>query len=156
MQQYWQNLNSREQGMVVITGILILLYGLYWGIFLTTNHAVNSRLATLNEKKLTLDWMQKTQQQTTENTPKSVDESQLLTLVANDTNTPDFKKFPHQLQQTSQGDIQLTFEMVPYTLFLQWLWEFNHQYNIRIKQLTLDATETLGLVKVIAIITGKK
>ncbi len=63
-----------------------------------------------------------------------------------------FKHFSYQLQQTGVSDIQLVFEQVPFNPFMIWLWSFNEKYPISITQLSVDLTETPGVVKLTLII----
>ncbi|WP_083852274.1 type II secretion system protein GspM [Legionella tunisiensis] len=63
--------------------------------------------------------------------------------------------FPYQLQQTGAGDIQLSYELVPFNHFLSWLWTLNNNYAIVLKQFSAERTPTAGVVKLQIVITAK-
>ena len=86
---------------------------------------------------------------------KTVSNSQLLTLIGSQLGVRPFLSFPHQIQQTSQGDIQLSFDSVPWNPFLAWLWSLANHYVVTFKQVTVNRTETAGLVKVLLVIEAK-
>ena len=60
----------------------------------------------------------------------------------------------YQLQQTNSGEIQLSFEQIPFNLFIEWLNNINSQYLINIKQFDVNKTATPGLTRLMIIINS--
>lgn len=84
---------------------------------------------------------------------ESVDNSQLLTILASQLKNNKTLKFPYQLQQTGSGDIQLTFDAVPFQNFIQWLAKINELYSINIKQFDVERTSTPGVTRLMIILS---
>ncbi|MFC3909466.1 type II secretion system protein GspM [Legionella dresdenensis] len=153
MMQYWANLNERDRVAAIVGVAVLIAYLFYLLVYSPLNNAVASKTKELQEKQVTYNWMQQVSTSTT--TSRSLittTNNKLLTVIASQLQAPAFQKFPNQLQQTSQGDIQLGFETVPYNQFLKWLWALGNQYAITVKTLAINNTGTPGLVKVTAVI----
>jgi len=151
---YWQNLNERERWMVGTALAASIIYIFYLFIYSPIMDAVQTRKEQLTEKQETLAWMQNVSQQAGSTKAKeSITTSKLLSVIASELNNNALKPFPYQLQQTGTGDIQLSFDQVPYNEFLQWLWALSNKYTITTKQLTIEKTTTAGVTKLSIIIS---
>lgn len=155
MKNYLSTLNEREKWMVVATALCLVAYCYYLLLYVPLSNKVTQKSAQLIEKIETLTWMQKIKQQGhSSKTKQTVDNSQLLTLLATQLKDNSTLKFPYQLQQTGTGDIQLTFDAVPMKLFIMWLAKINERYTITIKQFDIEHTETPGVTKLMIIISA--
>lgn len=155
MKSYLNSLNERERWMVIIAMVSVIAYSYYLLLYNPLSSRVSQKSAQLIEKTETLAWMKTVRQQGYKSqTKKNVDNSQLLTLLANQLKYNSTLKFPYQLQQTGSGDIQLTFDSVAFKLFMGWLAKINDSYAITIKQLDVDKTETPGVVKLMLVLTA--
>lgn len=146
---YWKNLNEREQWTLAIGGIFCGIYLFYLIIYSPLITAVATRNQQLQEKRETLVWMQQIQKQyrRPQQALQKISNSKLLSLIASELSSPSFKGFTYQMQQSGAGDIQLSFEQVPYNTFITWLWDMTHQYRLSIKELRIEHHKTPGLVK---------
>ncbi|QRN03297.1 type II secretion system protein M [Legionella sp. MW5194] len=152
---YWQNLNERERWMVVIAALAVMVYGFYLFIYSPLTTAVSTRTQQLNEKSETLMWMQGIKLQGGQHqSPKAIDNSKLLSIIASQLSNKTFNPFPYQLEQTGVGDIQLSFEQVPYAAILRWLWALNNDYRVTLKQIGMDKTDTPGIVKLMVLLAA--
>jgi general secretion pathway protein M len=116
---------------------------------------VEQQKTQLTEKNATLEWMIKVKQQkSTSLLKKSVDNGQLLTVLATQLKNSSALKFPYQLQQTSAGEVQLSFEQVPFNLFIEWLLQINTHFTINIKQIDVNKTPTPGLTQLMIILSA--
>ncbi len=153
---YWNNLNERERWLVGIGSVCILIYLFYLLIYSPLTTAVNDKTQQLIEKQETVAWMQQVRQQTKiKSKAQPISNTKLLALIGNQLNDKPFRQFPYQLQQTGPGDIQLSFDRVPYQQFLSWLWTLNNEYIFTLKQFTAEQTATPGVVKLLVIISAK-
>lgn len=149
MIQYWTNLNDRERWTIGIGSALTLIYLIYLLIYSPMQAALTFKTNQLKENQLTLQWMKQVRHQSTGNTHQDViNNSKLLTLIATQLNDDFFRPFPHQIQQTTAGDVELTFDKVPYLSFLNWLWALEKDYSIHFKQFFIERTATPGVVKI--------
>ncbi|MFY7698219.1 MAG: type II secretion system protein GspM [Legionella sp.] len=153
MNAYWLDLTERERWMVVIAALGLSVYLLYLLVFAPLSTAVHKKTVALFEKQKTLSWMEQIQREYfTKGTKQTLTNSQLLTLLATQLQKSSFQQFVYQLQQTGPGDIQLSFEKVPFHALIVWLSSWTGNYNMVIKQLSAERTNDEGLVKVMIII----
>ncbi|WP_347251886.1 type II secretion system protein M [Legionella sp.] len=153
---YWHNLNERERWMAAIGSVCLVVYLFYQLLYSPLAEAVRTKTKELSEKQETLAWMQQIRQQPKRQaTAQVISNTKLLALIGNQLNTNSLQKFIYQLQQTGSGDIQLSYDRVPYNPFLSWLWSLNKNYAITLKQFSAERTETPGIVKLAIIITAK-
>lgn len=147
-------MNERERWMVIVAALCLLVYAYYLILYAPLKNKVTQKSTQLIEKIETLKWMKNVKQQGLPSTKKqTVDSSQLLTLLANQLKDNATLRFPYQLQQTGPGDIQLTFDAVPFNIFLGWLKKINDKYTITIKQFTVEHSDTPGVTRLMIIIS---
>lgn len=152
---YWNNLSDRERWIAVIGTAISLVYLFYLLIYSPLEATLSDKSKQLFEKQETLGWMQQAHlQPKDQKQAQSISNTKLLALIGNQLSDKPFKPFPYQLQQTGPGDIQLTFDRVPYRQFLSWLWSLNRDYRITLKQFTAERTETPGVVRLMIVITA--
>lgn len=152
---YWQNLNERERWMVGIAAVAVVVYGFYLFIYSPLTLAVNTRTQQLKEKSETLVWMRGVKGQRGQHRPpQAIDNSKLLSVIASQLSSKPFSPFPYQLEQTGVGDIQLSFEQIPYAAILRWLWALNNDYTVTLKQIRMDKTDTPGVVKLMVLLAA--
>ncbi|KTD75278.1 GspM family type II secretion system protein LspM [Legionella waltersii] len=155
MKAYLNSLNEREKWMVIVAVLAVFIYGYYLLLFDPLSERVKQKSTQLIEKTETLEWMKKVRHQKgIGKSKKSIDNSQLLTLLADRLKESKGLKFPYQLQQTASGEVQLSFEEVPFQLFLSWLTDIHEQYSIYVKQLDVQNTQTPGVTKLSIILTA--
>ena len=156
MKAYWQSLNERERWTVIIGLACLILYAYYLMIYNPLATKVKQRERLLIEKIETLNWMKQIKQPSSTVAKEKLDNGQLLTLLAKKLKDNSELKSPYQLQQTGSGDIQLSFEEVPFNFFLQWLVTLSNHYTITIKQFTASNTETPGATKLTLILSASE
>ena len=146
---YWQQLNEREQWSLLIGGSLFICYLLYLMIFAPLSSAVATKDALLQEKQNTLAWMKKAEKEfpKTGHHAQKVENGALLSMIAAQCQSPGFKSFPYKMNQNSSGDIQLSFDTIPYNTVIRWLQQFSQQYQIKIKSLRIQQTSVAGVIQ---------
>jgi general secretion pathway protein M len=139
--------------MAVLAGIVLFIFIIYEFVYSPLVEMNISKEQELKEKIATLSWMQETENKKQElSNEKPITSGKLLSIIATELNKKPFSAFPHQIQQTSQGNIQLSFETVPFNAFLAWLWNLQNTYVIIIKQLDASRTPKAGVVKLMVLI----
>ncbi len=150
MKAYWDSLNDRERWMLGVGGVFCALVLMYMLLYAPMINAVHHKTQELLEKQETLVWMQQAhQQRKVIKVPQVLSNSKLLSVLADELKSTSFQTFPYQLQQTGVGDIQLSFDKVPYNAFVTWLWSVKQNYAFSIKQFNTQRTVTPGVVKVL-------
>ena len=154
MKEYWYNLSQRER-LLATAGIFFLsLYLFYLLVFSPIHSKVNFLSQQLQEKKETLNFMQEVKGVAVSKKKETLTNSNLLSIIANQLNSSKIKKFTYQLQQTGSGDIQLSYDEVPFNQFLSWLNTLQNDYEIQIKQLTAEKGSVPGVVKLMVILSA--
>ena len=149
---HWNNLNDRERWMLGLGGVCFVVFLFYLLVYSPLVGGISEKSQQLIEKQDILAFLQKAKQQQTGIQAQVLSPSQLLTVLAEQLNNSSFHRNPYQLQQTGSGDIQLSFDEVPFNAFLSWLWSMNEKYVFSIQQLNAERTATPGVVKMILMI----
>ncbi len=145
----WQKLSSRERWMLVGVGVICFLVLFYEGVYGPLMQKLNHQKQQLLIHQQSLAWLQ--QVHYLAKSPKNIQKippNDVLTVLAKQLNASSFKPFPYQLDQTEQGDVQLSFENIAYGLCMEWLWALTQHYVLNIKQLDMQQTKTPGVINV--------
>lgn len=152
---YWSKLSDRDQWAMLIGGCALGVYLLYSLLYAPLTQAVQEARTTLIEQRETLTWIKAMQPRLAKRiSKKSVSSTKLLGIITQELSQATFRFFPFNLQQINSSDIQLNFDRVPFSDALIWLWELQSQYQINIRQLSLDKLSKPGLVKASIILQG--
>ena len=156
MKAYLSNLNERERWIVILGAVALCFFVFYWLVYAPLMASIAEQSLQIKAKQTTLDWMQTVRSQhTSTEKPQSLSNSQLLTLLANQLRSTSFKGFTYQIQQMGSGDIQLSYEQVPFNVFITWFWELNKKYTIHMKQFSAEHTATPGLAKILLVLSAE-
>lgn len=157
MKQYLSSLNERERWVLILGSLCLFLYLYYLILYAPLSSSVTQKSNQLIEKKETLRWMKQVQGQAhTTQKKQQLDNSQLLSVIAKQLKSNQSLRVPFQLQQMSSGDIQLTFDNVPFNLFVRWLMKLNDKYAIEIKQFEVEHTDRPGVTRLMFILSARK
>ena len=149
LKSYWFKLNERDQMALVIGGLILTVLLFYTLIYNPLVTAVSEERTRFIEQNETLKWMKSVEKYSLQGSAKkkNVSGSKLLGIINQQLSQAEFQPFPFQLQQTSNMDIQLSFNKVSFKIFIVWLWSFSEHYQIQIHQLSLEKLDTPGLTK---------
>ncbi len=149
MKAHWQQFSEREQIAVVVAGLCLIAYLFYALLFSPLTIAVSNARKHWYEKNNTLIWMRHAQQNySQEKRPQKVAAGNLLSILTQVLKHASFHRFPYQLAQTASGEIQLSFDEVPYNAFMEWLRDQSMRYTLTIKNLDVTKTTVPGVVKI--------
>lgn len=155
MKDYFNALNEREKWTVIGGGVCLIIFIYYVLLYSPLTDAVTQKSAQLIEQTETLQWMEKVKQEGYSTQKKQkVDNSQLLTLIATQLKEEQTLNSPFKLEQTSSGEVQLSFDEVPFSLFVTWFSKINEKYTFTIKQFDIEKTKTSGITKLMIIINA--
>ncbi len=149
MKSFWQNLSDRDKLALGIGGGVVLLYLIYLLIVAPLIHVLDEKHQHHQDKKKDLAWLHSVRSLSqTKQSRTLASNSELLSLLARQLKSNNLKAYPHQLQQLGNGNIQLSFESVPFMLFMDWLKQLNTTIQFTIQNLTIDRLDTPGLAQV--------
>lgn len=151
---YIGQLNTRERYMLLLAGIVLVFYIFYALVYSPLANSVSKKQVILSENKQTLLWMENVYDKY-HNIQQSevLSSDKLLSILSTQLKNSNLQDFNYQIEQTSTGDIRLSFSQVSYNDFMQWLWKFCGKYTLIIKQFTAVAKGSPGVVKVNVIIS---
>lgn|SRR3990167_5101827 len=138
---YWNNLQSRERLSIIIGIIVVSIYILYMTIYVPLTTTLTQQYLTLQAKENTILKIKQHNQLL-----KPMNNMQLLECITQAMHNSQFVPFKFQMQQTSNGDVVLHFNQVPYNIFIHWLWDLTHDHLIIIKQLDITRTAIVGII----------
>ena len=154
MMSFWKKLSERDQWVLGLGLVCITFYLILEIIVFPLSKAVDARVLAVKEKQTLLTWMERVRLTSGEHkAPAHLDASKLLSSLSEGLDKTSFHSFPHQLQQTGDEELQLTFDAVPYNAYVTWLFSMRKQYAFSIKQLNVKETKTPGVVNAILVIT---
>ncbi len=154
VKQYWNQRSVREQKLLFGAGFCLFFYLFYVFLYSPLVSGVSHAKTQLIENKTTLNWMMEARQLVSQQKKsQNITQGQLLTILGEQINQASFHRYPYQLAQIGSGDIQLSFDEVPYNAWVIWLWKLNQQYHFSVKQFNAEITKTPGVVKALVIIT---
>lgn len=155
MNKFWQNLNERERWMVIAAGFVLASYIFYALLYSPIVENLENNHELLVEKRSTLNWMKQIQPSSIANNKQAkLSNSQLITVIANQLKTSNIK-FPYQLQQTGSGEIQISFDKVPFEYVITWLAQLKENYRFTIKQFNAEKTDSAGVTKLLLILNAE-
>ncbi len=153
IKSYFEQMNRREQLMVSLTAIAIVFYLIYLFIYQPITIRQSEVREQLKEKKVVLAWMEQVKHHAGKSSKESIrDNNQLLSLLTLQLSQSALKSFPYQLQQNSSGNIQISYDKVPFNPFIQWLQSFQSKFTINIEQMRATKLEQEGLVKLMIVV----
>lgn len=152
---FWEQLSNRDRLALILGLSTLLIFIFYQFIYSPLTESVAMKTQQLKEKKATVAWLNTIQiGKKTKDKAQSISKTRLLSLIGSELQSPTLKNFPAQVEQTGLGDIQVSFDKVPYNPFMSWLWKLNKAYAIQLKQVNIEKTETAGVVKVMLVIAA--
>lgn len=152
IQQWWKNLNLREQ---VITGgggaiaIVLLFYLFIWSPF--TASLITTKNYVLYQQNL-VAWMQQAEQKlqtltATGNTIQKISNSDLLTTLDTTLKQHQLAAFMNGMQQTDNNTVLVRFNKVPFDSLIAWINSLWNNYEIKVQQINIiPKPEKNGLV----------
>ncbi len=143
----WHNLSERDRIALILGGVIVVLYLFCLFIYSPLNNAIQKEKNQVIENKETLSWMRQVSNAKGQPNIENVSKSKLLSLIAFQLAKQSFNDYPYVLQQTTDHDISLSYDSVPFNAFMAWLWSLQQHYSIRIKQIDIKKIKPAGLVK---------
>lgn len=148
IKEYWSSLQEREKRLLMVGGGLLLFFLGYWLFYSPLQEAQQRARAHNHELHEVLAWMQSVRKSAgSKSLAQSISSTRLPGVLNEQIRNSSLQPFPYALQQNKAGDIQISFDHVPWNAFLQWIWNTNEKYALNLQQLQADRLESSGMVK---------
>ena len=155
LKQKFTALTEREQRMVLLSGMVILLGIFYWGLWAPLNQSISQQSQLLESNKKLVSWVEEQGQKAaqlrrTQSSPRRVTGS-LPQLV---TSTSSNHSLSISRMQPQGDEIQVWIDEAPFNSLMGWLNELETR-GIVIEQLDVAETNAPGMIKVRRLVLTK-
>ncbi|WP_296052379.1 type II secretion system protein M [uncultured Alteromonas sp.] len=155
LKQKFTALTEREQRLVVLSGVVIVLGIFYWGLWAPLNQSISQQSQLLETNKKLVSWVEEQSQKAaqlrrTQSAPKRVSGS-LPQLV---TSTSSNHSLSISRMQPQGDEIQVWIDEAPFNNLVSWLNELETR-GIVIEQLDVAEANTPGIIKVRRLVLTK-
>lgn len=154
LQQKWNELTTRERKLLLIGGITITIGLFYISILNPLLNTLPHLRQEIQKQKELIQWMQpivqRIQQLQTNGIALeniNVNNQSLLVMLEQSIQTEQIDKYIKQLRQTTENQITIEFNTIPFDQLITWLEKIWSSYSIGVYQLTIIPDKTPGLVQ---------
>jgi len=154
MKTWWQQLNLREQRLVIVMSALISVFILYSVIWQPMNESIAKSKAKIDRQQALLTWVQENTQryqQAKRNGGGSSGES--LSSIVNRTSR--IEKITITRMQPQGDDLQVWIDEISFNQLLSWLERLSVRDGLQVKSIDLSKAEQQGVVRVRRLQLGK-
>lgn len=154
MKTWWQQLNIREQRLVVVMSVLISIFILYGLIWQPMNESIETSKLKIERQQKLLTWVQESAQryqQAKRNGGRSSGES--LSSIVNRTSR--LEKISITRMQPQGDDLQVWIDEISFNQLLSWLEKLASRDGLQVKNIDLSKADQQGVVRVRRLQLGK-
>lgn len=154
MKTWWQQLNIREQRLVVVMSALISIFILYSLIWQPMNESIETSKLKIERQQKLLTWVQESAQryqQAKRNGGRSSGES--LSSIVNRTSR--LEKISITRMQPQGDDLQVWIDEISFNQLLSWLEKLASRDGLQVKNIDLSKADQQGVVRVRRLQLGK-
>lgn len=154
MKTWWQQLNIREQRLVVVMSALISIFILYSLIWQPMNESIETSKVKIERQQELLTWVQESAQryqQAKRNGGRSSGES--LSSIVNRTSR--LEKINITRMQPQGDDLQVWIDEISFNQLLSWLEKLASRDGLQVKNIDLSKADQQGVVRVRRLQLGK-
>lgn len=154
MKTWWQQLNIREQRLVVVMSALISIFILYGLIWQPMNESIETSKLKIERQQKLLTWVQESAQryqQAKRNGGRSSGES--LSSILNRTSR--LEKITITRMQPQGDDLQVWIDEISFNQLLSWLEKLASRDGLQVKNIDLSKADQQGVVRVRRLQLGK-
>ncbi len=154
MKTWWQQLNLREQRLVIVMSALISIFILYSVIWQPMSESIVKSKAKIDRQQALLTWVQESTQryqQAKRSGGRNTGES--LSSIVNRTSRID--KITITRMQPQGDDLQVWIDEISFNQLLSWLERLSVRDGLQVKSIDLSKADQQGVVRVRRLQLGK-
>lgn len=154
MKTWWQQLNIREQRLVVVMSALISIFILYSLIWQPMNESIATSKLKIERQQKLLTWVQESAQRyqrAKRNSGNSSGES--LSSIVNRTSR--IEQISITRMQPQGDDLQVWIDEISFNQLLLWLGKLASRDGLQVKNIDLSKADQQGVVRVRRLQLGK-
>lgn len=148
LQSWWQSISPREQRLVAISGVLVLVGGIYWGLIQPMQQQVSQAKQARQNEKQTLGWVERKADEIVQLRASSgiiANAQPLNQAVASSAG-----RYRIELIRVQPRDdmLQVWIKPVPFNQLIDWLDFLQEKQGIGVEFLDIDRDKQAGTVRV--------
>jgi len=149
LKSWWASLESREQKLVSVAGLVVIIAAFYWGIWSPLNASLNEQQQKLTKQQQLLSWMKEKGPIiiASKGSNNISGANQSLTQIINATASSKQIKLS-RVQPKGEEEIQVWIDDVKFSILLTWLQLLEQRYGITVSNTDLVRGEKIGFAKV--------
>ncbi len=144
--QKWQQLNAREQSLLIVMSVVIGIFLFYSLIWQPLNDNLAKAAKKLEKQQALLVWVQEKTQQYQQANPTTKHRGGSLTGIVN--RTARSKNINVTRMQPQGDDLQVWIDEVPFEQLLKWLEQLAMNEGVLIKAIDITKADSNGVVQV--------
>ncbi|PKF51404.1 type II secretion system protein M [Enterovibrio nigricans] len=147
---YWQHLSRREQRLLTVAMVALVLASLYWGVISPLQARAELAKQQLANEKSLLTWVNSKGAEIEALRSVSGSGGQVSALPLNQSVTSSVKRFNLEILrlQPQREELQVWLKPMPFNSLLRWLDFLSKTHGVEVKFIDLGKTDTQGMVEV--------
>lgn len=152
MKAWWLSKAPREQMVLLMGAVALLLFLLYLMAWQPFSQALVQQRVKVKSQQITLRWMEEKLPEIQQlrgiqrNSGKPVSTEALLTLVDRTAKQSQLRQQIQRIKPQGDKSVQLWVEQAAFDTLLKWLGDLTEQHGIEIDSLNIDRQELPGLI----------
>jgi general secretion pathway protein M len=151
--EWWESISQREQQLSMVSAVVIVIGGLYWGIFSPLTEQLNDSKKQLIRAEKALSW---TQEKATillqANVGRTSGKGNNLTQILNTSARQDNIVFSRIVNKKDNIEVWIT--EVDFNNFVKWLANLSNKHGIAVLNADIVKTNRAGYIKVNRLLLG--
>lgn len=154
MKTWWQQLNQREQQLISLMSVIVIIFGVYQFIWQPMNDNIAKTQTKIKRQSTLLTWVvENTQRYTLAKSQGMSKATDSLSSIVN--RTSKIKGIDINRMQPQGDDLQVWIEEIPFNQLLEWLTMLSQDYGLKVTNIDLTKNEQQGVVQVRRLQLGK-
>lgn len=154
MKAWWQQLNIREQRLVLVMSVLVSIFILYGLIWQPLNESINKQKSTLERQQDLLIWVEENTQryQAAKRSGRAGSGASLSSIVNRKSR---LNNIIITRMQPQGDDLQVWIDEISFNQLLTWLEQLASRDGLQVKNIDLSLADQQGVVRVRRLQLGK-
>lgn len=148
LQVWWLSISIREQRLVMVCSLLMVLGGLYWGIVQPVAERANTAQMRIQSEKQLLSWVKNKADEISQNQGQGG--SAVSNMPINQAVSSSVSRFKVELirVQPRGEQFQVWVSPMPFNQFMNWITFLQEAHGISVEFLDIDKADQDGMIEV--------
>lgn len=145
---WWTGISVREQRLMIVCSVLLLVAGVYWGLLQPMTQRAEQVQHRITSEKQLLGWVQQKADRITE--LRGSGGQATTTLPLNQAVSSSVRQFGIELirMQPREDELQVWIKPVPFNSLLNWLAYMRDRHGVDVLFIDLAAADQQGMVEI--------